>query len=193
MRISSPGRRPFSFRDIKNSLNTPIDEMSSPVQNRNVNVVNAFLVVLLVLILGVVLGSVFCRYVLNQSLTWSDEVVRYLFVWFVLIGSAAVLRDRMHIRVEFFVDLLPANARRLLEMSMLVLIIAFNAVLTLFGLLWVLQTQGTFTPALGMPLNWVFYGALPVTALLSVWFGVRRFCAGQYAEQANNTDESATS
>jgi len=155
--------------------------------------VNIVLVGLFVLILGVVLCAVFCRYVLNQSLTWSDEVVRYLFVWFTLIGSAAVLRDRMHIRVEFFVDLFPMKLRRLLEMSELVLIIAFNAALIVIGLLWVVQTQGTYTPALGMPLNWIFYGALPSTALLSAWFGIRRLRSGQYAEQANNTNESVTS
>ena len=173
--------------------NTHIDAMLGRSQNKQVNLVNVVLVALLVLILGVVLGAVFCRYVLNQSLTWSDEVVRYLFVWFTLIGSAAVLRDRLHIRVEFFIDLFPIKVRRLFEISTLVLIVAFNAVLIMLGLLWVVQTRGTYTPALGMPLNWVFYSALPSTALLSVWFGIRRLRSGQYAEQANNTDESATS
>lgn len=156
------------------------------------NLINVVLVTLLVLILGVVLGAVFCRYVLNQSLSWSDEVVRYLFVWFTLIGSAAVLRDRLHIRVEFFVDLLPTKARRLLEISTLLLVIAFNGALLVLGLLWVIQTEGTYTPALGMPMNLVFYTALPLTALLSAWFGVRRLRLGQYAEQTSNADENVT-
>ena len=65
------------------------------------------LVGLFSLILVIILVAVFFRYVVNHSLFWSDEVVRYLFVWFTLLGAALVLRDRRHIRVEYFVEQMP--------------------------------------------------------------------------------------
>ena len=140
------------------------------------------LVGLFCIILAIILVAVFFRYVVNQSLFWSDEVVRYLFVWFTLLGAALVLRDRRHIRVEFFVEQMPRGLRRAVEVAGLLLILAFNAFLVVAGFLWVHQTAGTYTPALTLPLNWIFYAALPFTAALSCWFAVRRLVAGEYAE-----------
>jgi len=140
------------------------------------------LVSLFGLILSIILLAVFFRYVVNHSLFWSDEVVRYLFVWFTLLGASLVLRDRRHIRVEYFVLHLPQGARRVVEALGLLLVLAFNAFLVVAGFLWVRETEGALTPALGMPLNWVFYAALPLTALLSCFYAVRRFVAGEYAE-----------
>jgi len=140
------------------------------------------LIALFAIILVIILVAVFFRYVVNQSLFWSDEVVRYLFVWFTLLGAALVLRDRRHIRVEFFVEHMPAGLRRGVEVAGLVLVLAFNVFLVVAGLLWVRETRGTYTPALGLPLNWVFYAALPLTAVLCCYFAARRLMAGQYAE-----------
>jgi len=50
-------------------------------------------------------------------------VVRYLFVWFTLWGAALVLRDRRHIRGEYFVEHLPAGVRRRVEAWGLLLIL----------------------------------------------------------------------
>lgn len=140
------------------------------------------LVALFAVILVIILVAVFFRYVINHSLFWSDEVVRYLFVWFTLLGAALVLRDRRHIRVEFFVEHMPEGLRRGVEFLGLVLILAFNVFLVVAGFFWVKETSGTTTPALGLPLNWIYYAALPLTAILSCYFGVRRLMAGQYAE-----------
>jgi TRAP-type C4-dicarboxylate transport system permease small subunit len=146
------------------------------------SVADSVLVGLFTVILLIILIAVFFRYVVNQSLFWSDEVVRYLFVWFTLWGAALVLRDRRHIRVEFFVEHMPDRLRRGIEFTGLVLILAFNIFLVVAGLLWVHETRGTYTPALGLPLNWIFYAALPLTAVLCCYFAVRRLMVGQYAE-----------
>ncbi len=147
------------------------------------------LVALFAVILVIILVAVFFRYVVNQSLFWSDEVVRYLFVWFTLLGAALVLRDRRHIRVEFFVEHMPAGLRRGVEFIGLVLILAFNVFLVVAGFLWVGETSGTYTPALGLPLNWIYYAALPLTGLLSCYFAIRRLMAGQYAEMDIGQEE----
>jgi TRAP-type C4-dicarboxylate transport system permease small subunit len=140
------------------------------------------LVGLFCVVLAIILVAVFFRYVVNHSLFWSDEVVRYLFVWFTLLGAALVLRDRRHIRVEFFVEQMPRRVRRAVECTGLCLVLAFNVFLVVAGFAWVYQTAGTTTPALRLPLNWIFYAALPLTALLCFYFATRRLVAGQYAE-----------
>lgn len=140
------------------------------------------LVSLFSLILAVILLAVFFRYVVNHSLFWSDEVVRYLFVWFILVDAALTLRDRRHLRVEYFVEHFPPRLRRAAECISLLLIAAFSVFLTVVGAMWVKETHGTYTSALVLPLNIVFYAALPVTSIMSLWFAVRRFRTGRFSE-----------
>jgi TRAP-type C4-dicarboxylate transport system permease small subunit len=162
--------------------------MSSPDETPQRPASDIGLIVVFGLIIAIILAAVFFRYVLNRSLFWSDELVRYLFVWFTFWGSALVLRDRRHIRVEFFVDLLPARWQRLLKLASLTLVIAFNAALVVLGLQWAIATRGTYTPALGMPLSVIFYCALPTGALLTMWFGFRRLQSREYGEHESGAE-----
>ncbi len=165
-------------RPIKGkTMDKPGDAAGQRLSVPDLMLVGLFSVILLIIFI-----AVFFRYVLNHSLFWSDEVVRYLFVWFTLLGAALVLRDRRHIRVEYFVEHLPDGMQRVLGAMGLVLVLAFNAFLVIAGMLWVRETSGARTPALGLPLNWVYYSALPVTAALSCWFAARRLVAGEYSE-----------
>jgi TRAP-type C4-dicarboxylate transport system permease small subunit len=149
-------------------------------------------VVFFAAILIIVLTAVFFRYVIGHSLPWSDEVVRYLFVQFTLLGTALALRDRQHIRVEFFIEHLPPKLRRGVEALGLVLVLAFNVLLMVFGMRWVFESAGSTTPALGLPLNWVLFAALPVSALFALVYGVRRLARGEYAELDVGADKPAS-
>ena len=41
-----------------------------------------FLLCILLAAMAIVMGiQVFCRYVLSMSLSWSEELTRYLFIW----------------------------------------------------------------------------------------------------------------
>ena len=42
----------------------------------------------------------FTRYVLNDSLAWTEEIARYALMWVVFIGGAMVTRRNTHIAVE---------------------------------------------------------------------------------------------
>jgi TRAP-type C4-dicarboxylate transport system permease small subunit len=149
------------------------------------------LVCLFGVILVIILLAVFFRYVVNRSLFWSDEIVRYLFVWFTLFGAALTLRDRRHIRVEYFVECMPPRLRRAVECAGLAVVLALSAFLVVAGFLWVWETRGATTPALGLPVSGVFYAALPVTSLFCVYFAWRRLKAGRYAELDVGQDPEA--
>jgi len=54
--------------------------------------------------LFIIFLQVIFRYVLHNSLTFSEELARYLFVWTVFMGSAVVARDNGHIVVGALVQ-----------------------------------------------------------------------------------------
>ena len=52
----------------------------------------------------------FTRYVLNDSLAWTEEIARYGLMWVVFIGGAMVTRRNTHIAVELLVERHEAGA-----------------------------------------------------------------------------------
>ena len=57
-------------------------------------------------------AQVVCRFVLNSSLTWSEELCRYLFVEMVFLGAGVCVLEKKHASVDIIVNLLPAGARK---------------------------------------------------------------------------------
>ena len=49
----------------------------------------------------------FTRYVLNNSLSWTEEIARYLLMWITFIGAAVAMRRGTHIAVEVALLFLP--------------------------------------------------------------------------------------
>lgn len=115
------------------------------------------MVLLFGFIVTIMLVSIFFRYVLNSSLSWTDEVIRFAFVWFALLGAAIVFRDNAAIRVDIVPELLPPRLRVFLDKAGRCLIVAFYGFLLVAGMLWTLKTQGTRMSSLDFPLNWCFY------------------------------------
>src|SRR5262245_24684741 len=54
----------------------------------------------------------FTRYVLNDSLAWTEEIARYGLMWVAFIGGAVVVRKNSHIAVELLANILPAGSGR---------------------------------------------------------------------------------
>jgi len=70
---------------------------------------SAFLMTLMVFCLG---AQVFFRFILNASLTWSEELSRFTFVWLVYMGALLGTKERIHIRVTATHLLFPKGFRR---------------------------------------------------------------------------------
>src|SRR5260370_39380997 len=68
----------------------------------------------LVLISAVIPYSVYTRYVLNRAASWPEPMAILLTIVLTFFGAAACYRDSVHMRVMFFVGLMPVLAQRLI-------------------------------------------------------------------------------
>jgi TRAP-type C4-dicarboxylate transport system permease small subunit len=107
--------------------------------------------------------QVFFRYVLDNSLIWSEELSRYLLIWAVYIGCSFAAKEDRHLEVTFIRTLLgPRGNRVIISFSYLVTII-FCGFCVIWGveMLEFLGRTGQRTQTLGVSVYWV-YLSLPV-------------------------------
>lgn len=107
--------------------------------------------------------QVVMRYVFSNSLSWSEEVARYLFIWQTWVGASYAVRKKRHLRVEALVDRFHGTPRKILELIVLALWIFFGCFLVLKGyqLTKMISLRGQVSAALGIPMA-VAYAAVPV-------------------------------
>ncbi|HLT59126.1 MAG: TRAP transporter small permease [Limnochordales bacterium] len=113
--------------------------------------------------------NVITRYLIQLPLAFTEEITVNLFVWLVLLGTAAAFRDDAHLKVVFFVDRLPGPWRRwVIAFTHGVSLVVFLVILRLGWIqvadeIWL----GMVTQSLGVP-SWYFTLGMPVGALLVV-------------------------
>ena len=66
----------------------------------------------LVLISAVIPWAVYTRYVLNRAASWPEPMAVLLMIVLTFFGAAACYRVSLHMRVSFFVSLLPERLQR---------------------------------------------------------------------------------
>ena len=82
----------------------------------------ALVVALLVCVsLGVVTRT------LGNPLIWTDELSRFLMVWLAVFGWILASRKRIHVRIRYFQDLLPARLHRWVELAIQLAVTLFGA------------------------------------------------------------------
>jgi TRAP-type C4-dicarboxylate transport system permease small subunit len=83
-------------------------QRSLALLERTCAVISAGLTAVVVLVLS---AQIFFRYVLNDSLIWSEEVATWGMVWIVYSGSAVLMGHWQHVHIPIFIRLLPLTLR----------------------------------------------------------------------------------
>ena len=96
--------------------------------------VSALLICAAGAMIAVVLFQVICRYLLNNSLSWSEELARMLLVQITFLGAAAAFHGRMHIAVDIVVSAAGPKTRRILATVCLLVCAALFAAMLVYGL-----------------------------------------------------------
>ena len=86
-----------------------------------------FIIVPLIFAMSVIIFiQVIMRYVFQNSLTWSEELARYMFVWLVYFSVSFTARRQKHIRIDAAINLYPKKLRPYVEILSEVIVLAFS-------------------------------------------------------------------
>ncbi len=156
----SPFRAPYFVIDplCKGELPPDFDEacMSNnliPVTNFLARLSNAALWLAgggLILMTVFVAWQVFCRYVLNDSPSWTEPGSVMLMSWFIFLGAAVGIRENNHLGFDVLLYVLPKSGKRVLRMISDAVILAFGAGMIWYGGALMSLTWNTTLPSLGI-------------------------------------------
>lgn len=127
----------------------------------------------LVVMTAIVAWQVFCRYVLNDSPSWTETGAVLLMSWFIFLGAAVGVRENNHMGFDVLLYALPPAAKKWLRMISDVVIFAFGLGMIWYGGNLVTLTWNTTMPALGISGAWD-YVPLVGGGLLIVLFSLER-------------------
>lgn len=102
----------------------------------------------------------FFRYILNNSITWSEELARFLFVWASMLGAVVVTGNRGHAAIKMLDSLFPAKVNQAKELIFDIVIIALGIMIFVCGLRLVGSTWNQKSAALQLSYAYV-YMAIP--------------------------------
>lgn len=119
-------------------------------------------------------AQVILRTFFNEPQAWAEEVSRYIFVWVVFLGAAIAIYRDTHIRLDVLDHLVGKCALGWLKTARTLIEIFAASLLLYSGVLVAWRNRGSsFYTVPELP-QVVFYLAVPVCALLAIWFLIRR-------------------
>lgn len=135
-------------------------------------VVSTICVILFAVMVIVGTYQIVTRFIFNNPSTVSEELLTYAFAWMAMFSSAYVFGKRDHMRMTFVVDKLPKAQRRILEIVIELLVIAFAVIVLIYGGFTIMGlTMTQKTASLGVMMG-VIYAVVPICGILIAIYGV---------------------
>ncbi|MFP5077759.1 TRAP transporter small permease [Rhizobium sp. YIM 134829] len=121
----------------------------------------------------IVAYQVFCRYVLNDSPSWTEPGAVILMSWFIFLGAAVGVRENNHMGFDVLLYVLPPAGKKWLRMISDIVIFAFGLGMIWYGGKLVGLTWATTLPSLGISGAWDYAPLIGGGALI-VLFALER-------------------
>jgi len=118
-------------------------------------------------------AQVFWRYVLNDSLQWTEPAAVMIMGWFIFLGAAVGVREGYHLAFDVVIFVLPERARLWCFSISDAVICAFGAGMAKYGTDLAIKTAGNKLPSLGISGAFDFM-PLVVGGVLLVLFTLER-------------------
>lgn len=116
----------------------------------------------------VIFAQIIMRSIFNNSLVWSEELTRYIFIWQIWMGVSIAQRDKQHIKVELLFSFVKnEKAKSVIDIVATTIWVAFSAFLLVNGTQLVQQmiSRGNVSSAMRLPM-YLVYIVLPLSAFV---------------------------
>jgi len=129
------------------------------------------ILMLLLAFMTMVMGvQVVARYVFNYSLTWSEEITRYMFIWSAFLSISHCTKKRISIRIEQIISMFPTKINAIFKIIEKVIMLAFFSYMIKYAYVFVQASvaSGQLSPAMRLPMFFIQVAPLVGFALTIV-------------------------
>ena len=122
------------------------------------------ILIITLLLMSVFIGlQVFMRYVMQASLSWSEEISRYLFIFLINIGISYGVKENRHVSISLFVNTFSEKVKKYILIFSDGMFLVFALVVASHGIQVssMINMFGQKSPAVGIPM-WIIYLATPL-------------------------------
>ena len=132
-------------------------------------VINGVTVSMFVVLVVVAFWQVICRFVLQISSPWTEELARVLVVWITFIGMAEVEAQHDGIRTLFLIQKLPRVVYKALLIIASLVAIVIHACLFIGSIKQIQTNSAYYLSSLPFLSRTVFYYPILIGSPLSIW------------------------
>lgn len=116
--------------------------------------------------------QVFCRYILNQSPSWTEPASIMVMSWFIFLGAAVGVRENFHMGFDVLIHFLPGAGPAMRAISDLVVVI-FGLGMVVYGGQLIVQTWTATIPVLQIPGGFAYMPLVAGGILIVLFAGER--------------------
>ena len=117
-------------------------------------------IIMIILLIGmtVVMGcQIVFRYLFKMSLSWSEEITRYMFIWSAFMSVSLCTRKCISIKIDQFIKIFPKRGEAFFKIINLTISLLVFLYLLPFSWKYLMVTieSGQVSPAIGLPMYYV--------------------------------------
>lgn len=127
----------------------------------------------LVLMTALIACQVFWRYVLNDSISWTEPASVMIMGWFIFLGAAVGIREGYHLSFDIMLYVVPDRVKLWMHTVSDIVVIGFGAGMAVYGTELAINAAPNTLPSLGISGAFDF---VPIVAggMLVVLFSIER-------------------
>ena len=107
------------------------------------------------------------------STPWAEELARFFLVWLTFLGSSLAIHEKLHLSVNYFVNMAPRRMRTGIGLLIYGLMITFFSILIVYGFRLSILSMNTSSSTLQWPMGLV-YSVIPLSSILCIYFIIIR-------------------
>jgi TRAP-type C4-dicarboxylate transport system permease small subunit len=129
-----------------------------------------FLATWVAAIVLITLAAVWWRYVINAPIAWIEQVSNILFIWITFIGAAVLYRQKLHIGVDMFMDMLKGRAKQVMFWVIELGNMFFVTVLLIYSMKLSIDVLPNTYGALDISPAWFYFSAPVACVMMLLYF-----------------------
>ena len=118
--------------------------------------VRVFLAILMIAMTVLTFYQIIMRFIFDNPSSWSEEAVRFLFVWASFVAAGIGIKEHIHIGIDVVVGLFPRKLQVAAGMLVDLAVAGFGGWLSYVGSLLMYNSRKQFTPALQLSRSWLY-------------------------------------